>query len=87
MAAQLDSAQKRHDGPFADAIRREQLVQCIHDNGETWDIQTEVAIRNDFPNWDVGYPESLQMPDGRVLTVYYYNLFNKYYIGGTTWTP
>ena len=57
------------------------------DNGETWDIQTEVAIRNDFPNWDVGYPESLQMPDGRVLTVYYYNLFNKYYIGGTTWTP
>ena len=57
------------------------------DNGETWDIQTEVAIRNDFPNWDVGYPESLQMPDGRVLTVYYYNMFNKYYIGGTTWAP
>jgi hypothetical protein len=22
-----------------------------------------------------------------VLTVYYYNLFGKYYIGGTWWTP
>ena len=57
------------------------------DNGETWDIQTEIPIRNDFMNWDIGYPESIQMPDGRVLTVYYYNLFNKYYIGGTFWKP
>jgi hypothetical protein len=57
------------------------------DNGVSWDIKTEVAIRNDFLNWDIGYPESLQLADGRVLTVYYYNLFNKYYIGGTTWKP
>lgn len=57
------------------------------DDGETWDIQSEVAIRHDFTNWDVGYPESLQLADGRVLTVYYYNLFNKYYVGGTFWTP
>ena len=57
------------------------------DNGETWDIRTEVPIRNDFPNWDIGYPESLQLTDGRVLTVYYYNLFGKYYVGGSTWKP
>lgn len=57
------------------------------DNGETWDITTEVQIRNDFLNWDAGYPESLQMPDGKVLTVYYYNLFNKYFLGGTYWKP
>ncbi|MEJ7829136.1 MAG: sialidase family protein [Segetibacter sp.] len=57
------------------------------DNGETWDIKTEVQIRNDFLNWDAGYPESLQMPDGKVLTVYYYNLFNKYFLGGTYWKP
>jgi hypothetical protein len=57
------------------------------DNGETWDIKTEVQIRKDFTNWDIGYPESIEMPDGRVLTVYYYNLFNKYYIGGTWWKP
>lgn len=57
------------------------------DNGETWDIQAEVAIRSDFMNWDIGYPESLQLADGRVLTVYYYNQFNKYYVGGSFWSP
>ena len=57
------------------------------DDGETWDVATEVRIRKDFSNWDVGYPESMEMPDGRVLTVDYYNLFNRYYIGGTWWKP
>lgn len=57
------------------------------DEGETWDVQTEVAIRSDFTNMDIGYPESIQLADGRILTVYYYNLFNKYYIGGTYWKP
>ena len=57
------------------------------DNGKTWDINTEVQLRNDFLNWDVGYPESLQMPDGRILTVYYYNLFGKYFLGSTVWKP
>ena len=57
------------------------------DNGETWDLQTEVQIRNDFINWDGGYPESLQLPDGRVFTVYYFNLFGKYFLGGTYWRP
>ena len=50
-------------------------------------MQDEVQLRNDFPNWDVGYPESIELPDGRVLTVYYYNLFAKYFIGGTFWKP
>jgi Neuraminidase (sialidase) len=57
------------------------------DNGATWDIRTEIQIRNDFSNLDVGYPESIQMADGSVLTVYYYNLFGKYFIGGTFWKP
>jgi hypothetical protein len=57
------------------------------DNGETWDPKTEFQIRNDFPNWDIGYPESMQNPDGSILSVYYYNLFGKYYIGGSTWNP
>jgi sialidase-1 len=57
------------------------------DNGVTWDITTEKQLRNDFLNWDAGYPESLQLPNGRILTVYYYNLFGKYYIGGTFWKP
>lgn len=57
------------------------------DNGKTWDIATEVQLRNDFYNWDVGYPESLELEDGRVLTAYYFTLFGKYFIGGTYWKP
>ena len=57
------------------------------DNGETWDIRTELQLRKDFLNWDIGYPESIQLADGSILTVYYYNLFNKYFIGGTYWKP
>ncbi len=57
------------------------------DNGETWRIDQEVQIRKDFLNFDIGYPESLQMPDGRILTVYYFNLFSRYFLGGTFWKP
>jgi hypothetical protein len=68
--------------------RPEGVRACFStDNGATWDIQTEVQIRNDFSNWDIGYPESLELPDGRVLTVYYGNLFGKYFLGGTYWKP
>jgi BNR/Asp-box repeat. len=57
------------------------------DNGKTWDISTEVQLRNDFINWDIGYPESIQMKDKSIMTVYYYNLFGKYYLGATFWKP
>lgn len=57
------------------------------DNGKTWDISAETQLRNDFLNWDTGYPESVELPDGQVLTVYYYNLFGKYFLGGTFWKP
>ena len=56
-----------------------------NDNGRTWDIKTERQLRNDFINVDVGYPESLQLPGGEIFTAYYYNLFGKYYLGGTFW--
>jgi sialidase-1 len=55
------------------------------DNGKTWDIKTEKLLRNDFINVDVGYPESLELPDGRIFTAYYFNLFGKYFLGGTFW--
>jgi hypothetical protein len=58
-----------------------------NDNGETWDIGSEIQIRKDFLNMDVGYPESIQLYDGSLLTVYYYNLFNKFFVGGTFWKP
>lgn len=58
-----------------------------NDNGKTWDIRSEVILRNDFINWDEGYPESIELADGRVLTVYYFNLFGKYFLGQTLWKP
>jgi sialidase-1 len=57
------------------------------DEGETWDLADDVHVRNDLLNWDIGYPESLQLPNGNVLTVYYYNLLGRYYIGGSIWKP
>lgn len=57
------------------------------DNGETWQIDQEVQIRKDFLNSDIGYPESLQLANGKVLTVYYFNLFGRFFIGGTIWRP
>jgi sialidase-1 len=57
------------------------------DNGETWRIDKEVRIRKDFLNFDIGYPESMQLPDGRILTVYYFNLFGRFFLGQTVWKP
>lgn len=57
------------------------------DNGLTWDIANEVRIRRDFLNMDIGYPESMQVPDGRILTVYYFNLFGRFFIGSSFWRP
>ena len=57
------------------------------DNGETWRIEREVQIRRDFLNLDIGYPESIQLADGRVMTVYYFNLFGRFFLGQTLWKP
>ena len=42
-----------------------------HDEGETWDIRNELVLRNDGTDQDVGYPTSVQLADGRILTVWY----------------
>ncbi len=56
-----------------------------NDNGNTWDIRTEVQLRNDFINMDIGYPESVELKGGKVFTAYYFNLFGKYFLGSTIW--
>lgn len=58
-----------------------------YDNGETWDIDNEVILRSDFIDFDIGYPESMEMPDGKIMTVYYFTLFGKFYLGSTFWEP
>jgi hypothetical protein len=56
-------------------------------DGEHWgDIKT---IREGAPTWEVGYPRSVQRPDGRVVTIYYYNdgPHNERFIAATIWDP
>ena len=46
---------------------------CVsQDRGETWDMANEVLLRHDGAGFDLGYPVSLELEDGRVLTVYYH---------------
>ena len=45
---------------------------CLsHDEGKTWDIQNELILRKDGVDRDVGYPTSVQLPDGKILTSWY----------------
>jgi hypothetical protein len=57
------------------------------DQGRTWG--DDIVLRADAVDWDLGYTRSVQRPDGRVVTVYYYNdaASTERYIGGTIWTP
>lgn len=57
------------------------------DDGRTWD--DEVVLRGDGGSWDLGYPRTVVRPDGRLVTVYYYNLQEggERFIGATIWTP
>lgn len=41
------------------------------DEGKSWDRDERFQLVWDAPNTDCGYPDSLQLPDGRIFTVYY----------------
>lgn len=41
------------------------------DNGRNWTIPK--YIRDDGRDWDIGYPKAWVLPDGKVLTAYYYH--------------
>ena len=53
------------------------------DEGETW--SSPIIIREEVPNEDHGYPSSVDLGDGKIFTVYWYNFFQRYYIAGTHW--
>jgi sialidase-1 len=44
---------------------------CISEDGVTWKIEDEIIIRNDGINRDLGYPASIEIEPGKILTVYY----------------
>jgi hypothetical protein len=57
------------------------------DQGKGW--SDDIILRSDATDWDLGYTRSVQRPDGKVVTVYYYNdaTSTERFIGGTIWTP
>jgi hypothetical protein len=57
------------------------------DEGKTW--SDDLVLRRDGGNWDLGYTRTVERPDGRLVTVYYYNLAAdaERFIGATIWKP
>ena len=57
------------------------------DDGYTWG--NDIILRADGGNHDIGYPRTVQRPDGAVVTVYYYNdaPAGERYIAATLWRP
>lgn len=44
---------------------------CLSSDGVRWDLRDELILRDDAPNGDLGYPASIELEPGVVLTVYY----------------
>ena len=57
------------------------------DKGDSW--SDPIVLRDDAGDWDIGYPRSVQRPDGKLVTVYYYNLEadGERIIAATIWDP
>lgn len=55
----------RHPSPGIRAV-------VSSDEGETWDLQHVYSLRADGGGNDLGYPHSVQLKDGTVVTVYYF---------------
>jgi hypothetical protein len=57
------------------------------DEGRTWG--DEFILRQDGGTWDLGYPRTVQRPDGNLVTVYYFadSKNNDRYIAATIWNP
>lgn len=57
------------------------------DNGKTWG--DEIMLRQDGRTWDLGYPQTVQRPDGKLVTIYYYTTEEnrEQHIAATIWDP
>jgi sialidase-1 len=43
------------------------------DGGLSWDVDHEVILRDDGASRDLGYPSTVALPDGTLVTVYYFH--------------
>jgi len=60
---------------------------CLsEDGGQSWDVENEIVLRDDGPDWDVGYPSSEQLDDTTILTAYYWHRSDGIrHLAGTRW--
>lgn len=65
-------------------------VTFSSDEGRTW-TEPSLLRGHDGACWDIGYPRSVELPDGKVVAIYYYNnaeAGDKYrYIAATIFDP
>lgn len=64
------------------------VARLSGDGGRTW--SGRVVLRDDGASRDIGYPRSVQRPDGKVVTTYYFNDAAhgpERYIAATIWDP
>jgi hypothetical protein len=58
------------------------------DGGRNW--SDPVVLREDGAGRDIGYPRSVERPDGKVVTIYYFwdrTTGPERYIAATIWDP
>jgi hypothetical protein len=64
------------------------FARLSRDGGTSWD--EPIALRTDGGGRDIGYPRSIQRPDGRVVTIYYFwdeKTGPERYIAASIWNP
>ena len=62
-----------------------EIAMISYDGGQTWG--DEIVISPESPDWDLGYPSSVELSDGSIFTVYYQKYGNDTYnsILSTRW--
>ncbi len=62
-------------------------ARMSHNGGRDWG--PEFSLRNDGRNWDLGYCQSFERSDGKIVTAYYYSTKELpiQHIVATIWTP
>ncbi|MFN0171862.1 MAG: exo-alpha-sialidase [Bryobacteraceae bacterium] len=71
-------------------VRSEPYRICARlspDHGRTWG--DEIILHGNAAAWDLGYTRSVQRPDGKIVTVYYFmrEALAERYIAATLWDP
>ncbi|MBP5641147.1 MAG: exo-alpha-sialidase [Victivallales bacterium] len=60
-------------------------AKVSYDNGHTW--SDDIILRDDGPSGDLGYPASIELDDGSIMTIYYqlFKADQKCSLMGTIW--